>query len=77
MKKHFQPCCDTCEKNCHKARCQRRTSGGNSVYALGLIGAAIYYITTASTFWVGVLGVLKAIIWPAFVVFNLMKYLQM
>jgi len=28
---------------------------GNAVYGLGFIGAAIYYISTATTFWVGVL----------------------
>ena len=37
-------------------------------YGLGVIGAAVYYISTASGFWVGVLGVLKALVWPAFVV---------
>lgn len=49
--------------------------GGDAVYGLGLIGAAIYYISVATTFWVGVLGVLKAIIWPVFVVYDLLKFL--
>lgn len=47
----------------------------NAVYGLGLIGAAIYYISVAAGFWAGVLGVLKAIVWPVFVVFELLKYL--
>jgi hypothetical protein len=38
----------------------------SAVYGLGLIGAAVYYISTATTFWMGVLGFLKAIVWPAF-----------
>ena len=50
---------------------------GSAVYGLGFIGAAIYYISTATGFWVGVLGVLKAIVWPAFLVFALMKSLGM
>jgi hypothetical protein len=50
---------------------------GNAVYGLGFIGAAIYYISTASSFWMGVLGVLKAIVWPAFLVYSLLKSLGM
>jgi len=42
---------------------------------LGFIGSAVYYITTATGFWMGVLGVLKAIVWPAFLVFELLKFL--
>ncbi|HDR68472.1 MAG TPA: hypothetical protein ENN61_05410 [Bacteroidaceae bacterium] len=47
----------------------------NAVYGLGLIGAAIYYISTAAGFWMGVLGFLKAIIWPVFMVYELLKYI--
>lgn len=32
--------------------------GGEAVYGLGLIGAAFYYISTATSFWMGVLGFL-------------------
>jgi len=51
--------------------------GGDAVYGLGLIGALVYYIGHAATFWIGVVGVLKAVVWPAFLVFELMKYLGM
>jgi hypothetical protein len=37
---------------------------------MGFIGAAIYYISTATDFWIGVVGVLKAIVWPAFLVYE-------
>jgi len=49
--------------------------GGNAVYGLGLIGALVYYIQAADGFWGGVLGVLKAIVWPAFVVYDLLQFL--
>jgi hypothetical protein len=49
----------------------------NAVYGLGFIGAVIYYITTATSFLGGVIGVLKAIVWPAFLVYEWMKYLGM
>ncbi|ALO17526.1 MAG TPA: hypothetical protein VJ937_11445 [Salinivirga sp.] len=45
----------------------------NAIYGLGLIGAAIYFIGHATTFWMGVLGFLKALVWPAFLVFEALK----
>lgn len=45
-----------------------------AIYGLGLIGAAIYYISVATGFWVGVLGFLKALVWPVFLVYELLKY---
>lgn len=47
---------------------------GEAVYGLGFVGAAIYYISTATGFWVGVLGFLKAIIWPVFFVYHALKF---
>lgn len=46
-----------------------------AVYGLGFIGAAIFYISIAPTFWLGVLGFLKAIVWPVFLVLEALKYL--
>ncbi len=49
-------------------------SGSSSaVYGLGFIGAAIYYISTATSFWIGALGFLKAIVWPVFLVYEALK----
>lgn len=63
-----------------KMKCSSKGYGGNcgcggAVYGLGFIGAAIYYISTATSFWIGVLGVLKALVWPAFLVFELLKFI--
>jgi len=41
----------------------------------GVIGAAIYFISTATGFWMGVLGFLKALVWPAFLVYEALKFL--
>jgi hypothetical protein len=46
-----------------------------AIYGLGFIGSAIYYISNATGFWMGVLGVLKALVWPAFLVFEMLKSL--
>ena len=48
-----------------------------AVYGLGLIGAAIYFISVATGFWMGVLGFLKAIVWPVFLVYEALKHLGM
>lgn len=51
--------------------------GGSSgaVYGLGFIGAVVYYVSTATTFWMGVLGFLKALVWPGFLVYELLTLL--
>lgn len=48
-------------------------SGG--IYFLGLIGAAVYYIGASSTFLGGVVGLLKALVWPAFLVYEALKFI--
>ncbi len=55
---------------------KRKDNGtASAFYGLGFIGAAIYFISTATGFWVGVLGFLKAIVWPVFFVYEIFKYL--
>lgn len=51
--------------------------GSEAVYGFGLLGAWYYYISTATSFGMGLLGLLKGIIWPAMLVYELMKYLGM
>lgn len=50
-------------------------ASSGAIYGLGLIGSAVYYISTATGFWMGVLGFLKALVWPAFLVYEAMKSL--
>jgi hypothetical protein len=47
-------------------------SAGGSTYMLGLIGAAMYYLHTTVGFWPSVVGLLKACVWPAFLVYHLL-----
>lgn len=51
------------------------TASGGAIYGLGFLGAVIYFISTADTFWVGVLGFFKALVWPGFLVYELLKFL--
>ena len=47
--------------------------GGSAVYCLGVLGAAIYYNVTTVGFWIGVWGVIKAFVWPAYFVYEAFK----
>lgn len=57
--------------------------GGNSsgffggAYGLFFIGAAVYFIQQADTFGVGLLGFLKAIVWPALLIYKVFSLLHM
>lgn len=45
------------------------------IYGMGFIGAAVFYISRAQTFWSGVIGFAKALFWPAFMVYKALELL--
>lgn len=71
------------EKECKDGKCkpwQEKCQGQGSsgaLYGLGFLGALYYYLTTATSLWAGVIGVIKALLWPAVLVYELMKFLGM
>jgi hypothetical protein len=48
----------------------------SALYFIGFIGAAVYYIQHATGFGDGVLGFLKACVWPAMLVYKSLEYLK-
>jgi hypothetical protein len=64
---------ESCEHT--RTRVVRQSGASEAVYGLGFIGACVYFIGHAATFWLGVLGFLKALVWPAFLVFEALKAL--
>lgn len=58
-----------------KEKVVQHSTSSNAVYCLGFIGAAIYYISVATSFWMGAFGILKAFVWPAFLVYEALKQL--
>ena len=54
-------------------RNQTNNASGSVIYFLGAIGAAIYFISNAIGFWAGVLGFMKAFIWPAIIVYEVLN----
>ena len=59
-----------------KKEMQNNASQG-AVYGLGMIGAAIYFISHSTGFWMGVVGFLKAIVWPAYLVYEALSKLAL
>jgi hypothetical protein len=47
-----------------------------TIYGMGFLGAAVYLIQHAGTFWVGVLGFFKALFWPALLIYNYFEHLK-
>lgn len=73
-------CCgdDCCKENdCCKSSKNGNAASGSVVYFLGFVGAAIYFIGHAATFWLGVLGFLKAMIWPVFIIYKILEFFKM
>ena len=56
-------------------KAMQNNAQSGAVYGFGFIGAAIYFISASAGFWAGVLGFLKAIVWPAFLVYEAFKHL--
>jgi hypothetical protein len=46
------------------------------IYGLGFIGALIYFIQHATSFGSGCLGLLKAIVWPAILIYKSLEFLK-
>ncbi len=65
----------TTNNDCKNTRVIHRRGASEAVYGLGFIGACVYFIGNAATFWMGVLGFLKALVWPAILVLEVLKNL--
>jgi len=77
IQKEKEMAAESTEQKSQKSKVAYRGGASDAVYGFGLIGAWIYYLSTATTFWMGVLGILKGIVWPAMLVFEALKYLNM
>ena len=50
---------------------------GGAFYGFGFVGVLIYYLQQATSFQMGVIGFLKAIVWPAFLMYDVFKLLKL
>jgi hypothetical protein len=52
-------------------------NGGGGVWFMGFIGTLVYYLHDHSgTFWLVILAILKAIVWPAVLVYYLLRFMK-
>jgi hypothetical protein len=49
----------------------------SAIYGMAFIGALIYFLQHATTFWGGALGIVKAIFWPALLIYKLLEFLKL
>lgn len=49
---------------------------GDAVYFFGMVGALVYYWQQAEGFGRILLAIIKAFVWPAFVTYDLLKFLS-
>lgn len=51
-------------------------SGPGGLYLITFIGAAFYFVQQSEGFWGFILAILQALVWPAFVVYNVLEILR-
>lgn len=49
----------------------------SAIYGMAFLGALIYFIQHAHTFWEGILGFFKAAFWPSVLVYKLLEFLKL
>jgi hypothetical protein len=54
----------------------KQNGAWGTIYGMGFLGAAVYLIQHAATFWAGVLGFFKALFWPALLMYKLLEHLK-
>jgi hypothetical protein len=66
---------DCCAK---KDKCRKFNKNGNpgTFYGLGFVGAVVFFIQHSHSFKDGLLGILKAIVWPALVSYKLLEFFK-
>lgn len=51
--------------------------GGGAVYGLGVVGALFYFLQQAQNATDVLWGIIQSILWPAFVVYKLLAFLNL
>ena len=52
------------------------SGAAGTIWFLGFVGALVYFIQQADSFGTGVIGFLKALVWPALLIYNLLDFLR-
>ena len=57
----------------HKKMSGGTSGGGGIIFCFGLIGSLIYWMQAAIGFGAVVTGILKSLVWPAYIVYKLLE----
>lgn len=52
------------------------SGAAGTIWFLGFVGALVYFIQQADSFGTGVIGFIKALVWPALLIYNLLDFLR-
>jgi hypothetical protein len=80
MKKATESVNQCCSEKFNFVKHHHHHHGGHSgspIYCLGVAGALFYFLQNVSGFGAVMLGIGKAFVWPALLMFKLLAYLQM
>lgn len=69
-------CKEKSSKNCNCKMSFPCSNGGGAFYGLGLFGAAVYYFQQVASLQDGLLALLKTILWPAFLIYQVLQMIN-
>ncbi len=64
------------EQEDQNARVIHHSGGSDAVYGIGMVGAWVYYWKRAATTQERIQAILKGLVWPAFLVYELFVFLE-
>lgn len=50
-------------------------AGGSAIYAIGILGALVFFWQQAGTFWEYAFAIVQGLLWPAFLVYEVFEAL--
>lgn len=59
-----------------KVFCGGSRGGGDAVYGLGFLGSLVYFLQHSSSVQDGLMGIVKALLWPAFLLYRLPEMIK-
>lgn len=65
------------DNNCSNKNQMQSSGMLGGAYFLTIVGAAVYFLQNAASFWGGVLALLKALVWPAFAIYRVLELLKL
>ena len=65
------------KKNHSRKRQAVQSGGAGGVWSLGFVGALVYFLHFHSgTFWLVLMALFKAVLWPAYLVYYLLHFMR-